>query len=376
MASASSFPEDLPDAEHFTATVASPERTTNGQYAWWISDEGLKAPVSIINYMRETTAPQPGNNRYLDYRPESERVLIARHDPNFDWPLLNDINRPYDDTNKSLQRIINIGQIETLMRNSNADQLLSMRSSVRHDHTVENHFVVSNPANGGLKKDLSLKTLDAKSISQDELNALYLEPNQLITREVIKLVQFRGRPAAHPSDEIIGMQIGEAEVASTEAKSNHFDLVPVILEFQISLGVASDGGNLPIHQSVASPLYLVFKVYMELWNPYTIPMLIGDATMDSKRGFSDIEVVINHLPRFSIVNKRTSESTTGSLPTVRIRWSDHHAKKLLRPGMVFRTSLPLGSKCLGSNPRRPQYWYHSIPAGLPHPRQMLRRLHG
>ena len=345
---ASNYPPDAHTFDDFEATAALPVATSSGQFAWWISDEGLKAPVRAENALMDTLAGLTDSACYLDYTPESKRGLMARHDPNFDFPLFFDINDPNDSTDKSLQRVVSPGQVNALLTNKDIAERATITSSCKHNHTLENRFVLSDTANGGLKKDLSfLKTLDPDTVSQSELDALYSDPNSLITNEVVKLIQFRGTPTAYPTDEIIGMQITEADLATTETKTNHFDLVPVISEFQASLGVASDGGNTTSSTITDSPLYLVYKIYLELWNPYTVPMLIGDTTMDDSRGFSDIEVGIKNLPSYTIVNNNTATTAIGSLPNIRIRWSDHHDRKILRPGMVFRTSLPLDPSSSG-----------------------------
>ncbi|MGB0413482.1 MAG: hypothetical protein ACPGJU_03465 [Coraliomargarita sp.] len=339
---ASNYPTNASDFENFDATTAHTVPSPTGQFAWWVSDEGLKAAVPAETRLLETLEALAEPESYLDYTPKAKRTLMARHDPNFDFPLFFDINNQSDSTDESLKRLVSSNQVAALLTGKDADEQATILSSFRHNHTLENRFVLSDPDNGGLKKDLSfLKTLDANTVSQSELDTLYAEPDSLITPEVIKLVQFRGNPTASPSDEIIGMQIGEDDIATTEAKANHFDLVPVISELQVSLGVATDGGNVSNSTITDSPLHLVYKIYLELWNPYTIPILIGDTTMDESRGFSDVVIEINNLPSFTIVNNSTTDNAVGALPDIRIRWSDHQSQKILRPGMVFRTSLPL-----------------------------------
>ncbi|MEN8724127.1 MAG: hypothetical protein ABF325_00970 [Lentimonas sp.] len=338
-------------SKDFSPTRVAAQDLEHGQYAWWVPDEGVKAPISVHNDLHDTLDNLPEGDSYLDYNLRSNKVLHARHDPNFDYDLLFDIHDQSDPTATLLNQTIAPDQVGILTVNKPQDERDSIQATFRHNHTLRNRFVLSDPSNGGLKKDLSfLKTLDVATTSQALLDTLYEEPNSLITPEVIRLMQFRGNPTAYPSDEIIGMQIAEDSVAITEAKTNHFDLLPVITELQVSLGVAAGDGNASNSSTTDSSVYLAYKIYLELWNPYTIPIMIGDRDMPDALGFSDIAVEIKNLPDYTITNDNSGESTSGTAPDIRIKWSDHRSAKILRPGMVFRTSLPLDPSGDSRNP--------------------------
>ena len=346
--SASSHHPD--QSNHFLPTRVTAQDLDHGQYAWWISDEGMKAATSVRQALHEALEALPEGERYLDYNLNSNKVLHARHDPNFDYHLLFDINDPGSSTKVLMDHVIYQDQVAILAANKSQDDRDTIQAAFRHDHTLRNRFVLSDPRNGGLKKDLSfLKTLDFSTTTQAQLDTLYNEPNHLITKESIQLVQFRGNPTAHPSNEIIGMQLGEDTIETTEAKANHFDLLPVITELQISLGIAAEDGNAAHSSTTDSSVYLVYKVYLELWNPYTVPIMIGDNNLPDSLGFSDIAVEIKNLPNFNITNNNSASSAIGSIPNIRVKWSDHRRPKILRPGMVFRTSLPLDSGSLSNS---------------------------
>lgn len=331
-------------SNNFLPTRVAAQGLDHGQYAWWISDEGMKAATSVHEALHKALDALPEGDRYLDYNFNSNKLLHARHDPNFDYHLLFDINDQSSSIKELLDQVIYQDQIEILAANKSQADREKIRATFRHDHTLRNRFVLSDPSNGGLKKDLSfLKTLDFATTTQAQLDTLYNEPNNLITKGAIQLLQFRGNPTAHPSNEIIGMQLGEDTIATTEAKANYFDLLPVITELQVSLGIASEGGNASNSSTTDSSVYLVYKVYLELWNPYTVPIMIGDSNMPDSLGFSDIAVEIENLPNFNITNNNSASSVIGSIPNIRIKWSDHRSSKILRPGMVFQTTLPLDS---------------------------------
>jgi|SaaInlStandDraft_1057018.scaffolds.fasta_scaffold02321_6 hypothetical protein len=337
-------------SNNFLATRVAVQGIDHGQYAWWISDEGMKAATSVHDALHDTLDALPEGKRHLDYNLNSNKVLHARHDPNFDYHLLFDINDPSGATKALMDQVIYQDQIAILAAHQSQDDQDTIQAKFRHDYTLRNRFVLSDPSHGGLKKDLSfLKTLDFTTTTQAQLDTLYNEPNNLITKGSIQLVQFRGNPTAHPSNEIIGMQLSETTIATTEAKANHFDLLPVITELQISLGIAAEDGKAANSLMTDSSIFLVYKVYLELWNPYTVPIMIGDSNMPDSLGFSDLTVEIKNLPDFNITNNNSASSAIGSMPNLRIKWSDHQSPKILRPGMVFRTSLPLDSGSISNS---------------------------
>ncbi|CAA6692020.1 MULTISPECIES: hypothetical protein [unclassified Lentimonas] len=326
--------------------------TTDAQatrYAWWISDEGAKAPVSVTTELTSRIEALEDDSALLDYNLRSKEVLSARHDPVFDYDLFFDIDDDNSTVDESLEIALSSKQVELLIGDKTSNDQNQIKASFLHDFTLRNEFVFSNPLHGGLKKDLSLlKTLDATTSTQAEIDSTFEEPNGLLTPDAIKLIQFRGNPTAYPTDEIMGMQIEDDTIAAANARVSHFNLTPVITEFQLSLGIATDGGNVSNSTITDSPIHIIQKVYIELWNPYTIPILIGDDTMADSRGFSDLRVEIKNLPSFLITNNGTGDTGTGSIPDIDILWSDHHTgPKILRPGMVYRTSLPLDPSSSG-----------------------------
>ena len=244
-------------------------------YAWWVADEGIKAAITPIKGIKSAT----GHAAYLDYTAETAFVRTALHDPVFDLAALPTASDPESARIDHLNRAVSRHQIAQL--GHGLQDRDAIEAALVHSHCLRNRFVLSNPLDGGLKKDLSyLKTMDAASITQAELDKLYQDPENLITPDLTQLVQFRGRPTAIPASDAIGMRLPEATVAEIAAKTNDFTIAPVIVDFKFSAAVAADA--LGKHQSKSareevsnSPVYLVYKLYLKLWNPYTIPMRLG-----------------------------------------------------------------------------------------------------
>ncbi|MGZ0656818.1 hypothetical protein ACWPKO_05795 [Coraliomargarita sp. W4R53] len=326
------------------------EINSNGdEIGWWISDEGVKAPVQIVTGHEEEYEDLPDEDLYLDYDGESERVLSALHDPVFDFTDLIDITEADSELIQRLQRAPSTDSIRILTDSFDSTAREKIDAELNNSATLTNAFVLSDPVNGGLKKDLSyLKVLPSDSTSQSDLNTLFADEDNLITPAAVELLNFRGNPSAFPAEEIIGMQLPYATIDEAQNETAHLTIAPVITEFQFIAGVAADGQGASLDTSTDSSLYVVYKAYLELWNPYTIPMRIGDPTLASDLGYSDLKVVIRNLPDFTISNSDTGLATvSGSLGEISLLWSDSPSAKTLRPGMVFSQTLPLDS--LNSN---------------------------
>jgi Tfp pilus assembly protein PilX len=307
--------------------------------AWWISDEGTKAPISMIEGI-DSIIDDLEEESYLDYDTDSLQVIATRHDPIFDFKELFDIQTADADELSKFKRLLNRTHVKLLTDGDSLSERIS--AELIHSSTLSNAFVLSNPTDGGLKKDLSyLKVLDSTTSTQAELNTLFADTEELITPASIDLVNFRGNPTAFPTDEIIGMQLPYETVQEAEAQTANFMLAPVLTEFQFALGVAADSEGNSLDTNSDSPLYVVYKAYLELWNPYTIPIRIGDESMASEIGYSDLRIVISNLPNFEITNNDLAVTPVqGTLNEISILWSDYSNAKTLRPGMVYLQTLP------------------------------------
>lgn len=114
--------------------------------------------------------------------------------------------------------------------------------------------MLSNPTDGGLKKDLSyLKVLDPTATSQSNLDTLYSDPDSLITPAAVELINFKGNPTAFPSDEIMGMRLPYATVQEAHNETANFTIAPVITEFQFITGVAADGQGASLDTTKTHP---------------------------------------------------------------------------------------------------------------------------
>jgi len=327
-------PEDLP-------AVRAPLQPAEGgevRYAWWISDEGIKAAVSPVDGLAEG-AHDPASFDVLDYNPRTLRTATTGYDSVFDFDDLDLSGRISPDTMDSLRRAVGTEQLSLIA--SAAPDPAAVGAELLHDVVLDNRFVLANPLDGGLKRDLSyLKVLDSETTTDADLEALFEDPDGRITREMVRLVNFEADPTFSYETEDIGMRIFEDSAADANGAGTNFSLVPVVTEFQLSAGVAADRGKPDDDVVQEADLYFVNKLYLELWNPYTVPFRIGDPAMVPDLGFSDLRIEIDNLPNYTITNLESDASVSGSIPPIAFLWSDYKEDKSLRPGMVYRETLP------------------------------------
>jgi hypothetical protein len=313
--------------------------------AWSIIDEGVKAPVRLNDDIHKILENHPSDEQYMDYPLLSNRLLPLIIDEAFDYPELFDLKTLSEADKKLLQRAQSSRDLSLLADAFDSGAVAAIEASVGESATLQNFFVLSNPLEGGLKKDLSyLKTVAPDNYTQAKVNQDYDDPNGLLTPDMAQLIQFEGNPTAEAGADIVGMQLAADYVTDIRAKAADFSLSPVITEFQLTAGIAADDEGLwksaDRGTATDSAVYLVYKLYLEIWNPYTVPMRLGDPSLPASLGYSDLRIEVKNLPRFTITNSSTGSSISDQIPDISILWSDYASYKLMRPGMVYEQALP------------------------------------
>jgi hypothetical protein len=358
-------PEAAPLLNQFAPTVAEVVKIADGRasYAYWVSDEGLKAAVSPINTIKHTDDLLDGIDNLYDYNNTSALVLEAVQDPVFDFPLLYSINDSDPDDEALILRAISAKQLELFSQGRALDERMAVSAALKHHLVTHNNFVLTNPIEGGLKKDLSfLKSKDPASFTQSELDSIYSDPDGLLKTPIAEFVQFRGNPRFVSNAETIGMKLTHDTAEGIDEQAVDFTIAPIITEFQLSGGIAADRltkqikvvddegeeeiriTSMGLDEVTESPVFFVHKIHLELWNPFTTPMRIGDANMPADLGYSDLRISVKNLPSFIIENVTvTGNSFSGSIPDISLKWSEQTGNtfgKTLRPGMVYFQTLP------------------------------------
>ena len=91
----------------------------------------MKAATSVDEALHEALDELPEGDRYLDYNLNSNKVLHARHDPNFDYHLLFDINDLGSSTKALLDQVIYQDQIGILAANKSQNDRDTIQASLQ-----------------------------------------------------------------------------------------------------------------------------------------------------------------------------------------------------------------------------------------------------
>lgn len=342
--------EGLEDKRFNLPAAAVPLRELEGSgrvaYAWWVSDDGAKAALRPVRgILAESLEPEARG--YLDYNENSLHAARFRQDPAFDFPQLYDLSE--SERLGKIEGAQSTNQLAILSRDLSGEARARIRSEFAHTVCLENRFVLSNPLDGGLKKDLSyVKTLLPEDRSDETLQRLYEDPDDLLREAAARLIQHRGNPSAKRRTRSNAKMLLTADSAETAAERlQYFSLAPVVTELQLVLALAAT----PLRNGegeasgASDQLHLAHRLTLELWNPYTVPFLLGEAGGGGQTGHSDLRLVIRNLPSYHLT-KRSDGGTaaSGTLPEINLLWSRDSGiaryRKLLRPGMVFRKSIP------------------------------------
>ncbi|MGE9291482.1 MAG: hypothetical protein ACQKBT_10860 [Puniceicoccales bacterium] len=330
-----------PEAFHpVRAELVELEASQSG-FAWWIGDEGTKASIAVQDELVVDLAGLPEDAAYLDYGTYSAQVLSQTSNPTFPYHLLYDYTTA---SSSDLSAIDSLGYEDDLRlawAGGTATEEETLEAQSLHDVTPGNLFVLSNPIDGGLKKDLSyLKTLDPETLTEATIESLYGSTAEDLTPEAIEFFHFQGDPASTQPVKGQSLLIPGETLAETRALDSRFTFAPIITEFQLAGGVAAEDGDLSNATVQPSDIYFVYRIYLDIWNPYTVPMRIGDGAGDGETNSWDLRIEIQNLPSGTVTNDDTLDSQSVTLPDISLLWSDWADGKTLRPGMNFEEIFP------------------------------------
>ena len=142
------------------------DKPVEGNYAWWISDEGIKAKINVSDSyldLQEEDSIAAGYRASLSHRPAPD-LLISEdaYDPS---------------VYKNLLDLDMFSYFDTLSPPPPEGQTL--RQDYFFDFTPSSFGVLSNPRQGGLKKDLSIAFDIPEAFTKDVNGFLTFDPEKL-----------------------------------------------------------------------------------------------------------------------------------------------------------------------------------------------------
>ncbi|MFL2832362.1 MAG: hypothetical protein ACJ0BK_01965 [Coraliomargaritaceae bacterium] len=307
-----------------------------GEFAYWISDEGLKASIvlpdrwfglDLKNYedrnfdfnsgstwRRERTRKMSG--AIFNIRSDLENTLGSGA---VNSPLTHFVSNPDDPQDDGIITFSNFERSLTLSDLALGaldlpEEYLDFRAP---DYTTINYFTLTNTLDGGFRQDLSqmrrmYDSLAGATPSQTDLDLVYSNPQwDYLTPEVYKFINF---DRDHNFDPLTTPQAIEPSVPDDFKDLDvAFPTAPIVTEFiwNAGLGVRSLTGG-----KISRDVYLYFYSVGELLNPFGFPLALDNETGAYPGDFSDILLRISNLPTITIKNL-----DSGSVP-VEIDLSD------------------------------------------------------
>lgn len=239
---------------------------TIGTYAYYVSDEGVKASLDAM-------PSQSMNHSYYSANAAQDRIpqLGGRAPAGFqDVATFDGFSGAVQER---LARIVDRGQLE-LLDPANVDTA-KLRQH-RHDFTTQSYGLLVDTAQGRLKKDLSVNPST--------------ELGTAITSYLNTITSTRAQA------------VSGARVTISEPVMNgelSYIVAPVITQFSFQAAVFNGPGESPSIASrrVNPNLETRARFFVEIWNPYTDTLVIPNG--------SDLRVLIRNLPEVTVKTQNT-----------------------------------------------------------------------
>lgn len=293
-----------------------------GEFAYWISDEGLKASIALPDrwfgldlenyedrnfdfdsgstWLRERARKMSG--AIFNIRSDLENTLGPSA---ANSPLTHFVSNPDDPQDDGIVTFSNFERSQTLSDLALGaidlpEEYLEFRTP---DFTTVNYFTLTNTLDGGYRQDLShmrrlYNGLAGSTPSQTDLDLIYDAPQwDYLTPQVYSFINF---DQDHNFDPLSTPQAIKPSVPDDYADLNvAFPTAPIVTEFiwNAGLGVRSlSGGN------ISRDVYLYYYSVGELLNPFGFPLALDNGTGAWPGDSSDILLRISNLPSITIKN--------------------------------------------------------------------------
>ncbi|MGE9292996.1 MAG: hypothetical protein ACQKBW_05235, partial [Puniceicoccales bacterium] len=236
-----------------------------GGYGWWISDEGVKARINVLDPYRELAAVDTESAEELsDEQIEAmarQRYRMAVSQETGAALLLGaaqvarSLDPAVDDDRDFLERICTLNQMDLYPAVDGQESLLSADNLV-HDVTVQSMGVLADVRAGGLKHDLTA-AFDSGETAPPGFPAAWWN----------RLKSYYAST---------GQAALTAQVDTTGVSQSYFPVL-VKTNFQLTLfkGPAETGGDIP-HWAEGRKLYIGLGVAFSLHNPYNAELTLPE----------------------------------------------------------------------------------------------------
>lgn len=237
---------------------------TYGRYAWWVGDEGVKAPVAVPDTSGTLTAA-PYDSPDLRGRVRQQLAVGAGAASTGGSPVFE----PRDANNAPLvagDRVLTASQLGFLRNSANGQLGLALQRANYHVWTPNNLAVLADSRRGGLRQDLSLAPgLLGSAFAAWTNYPAYTESYVPVDPETVDpALAAIAPPAISPA---YGSDPVRRRLRITPpliGEGGAHQIAPVLSHFLLSFNVRTAGDT-----AAARPFELAARWLVSLWNPYT-----------------------------------------------------------------------------------------------------------
>ena len=276
-----------------------------GRYAWWVGDQGVKAPVGLGD---ATAAVTGGSFDTAEARARiRQQIALGAAPTNFE---------PRDANNAALvadRRLFASNQLPFLRNASNVQIGIGTVQQNFHHWSPDNQAVLANPALGGLKQDLSIDpTLLGTSFAAWADYGTHMEAP-------VAAAAATTPPASSPFPDYGADPIRRRHVMTPHAidgAASH-QIAPVLTYFLLTFNVRT------VNNSTAAnaPLEIRALWTVSLWNPYTAALVPEDLQITVTGLPNNVRIVNDHPDRLGqVVGTFSPSATFGSPLTLSLPW--------------------------------------------------------
>ena len=235
-----------------------------GRYAWWVGDEGVKAPVAVPDTSGTLTAA-PYDSADLRGRVRQQLAVGAGAASTGGSPVFE----PRDGNNAPLvagDRVLTASQLGFLRNSANGQLGLAVQRANYHVWSPNNLAVLADSRRGGLRQDLSLAPgLLGSAFTAWTNYPAYTESYLPVDPETVDpALAAIAPPAISPA---YGSDPVRRRLRITPpliAEGGAHQVAPVLSYFLLSFNVRTAGDT-----AAARPFEIAARWMVSLWNPYT-----------------------------------------------------------------------------------------------------------
>jgi hypothetical protein len=247
--------------------AAAAANTAIGRYAWWVGDQGVKAPVAVPDLTAAVTAaPYDSADRRVRLRQQLALGAGAADGSG------NPIFEPRDNNNAALvagQKITDANQFAFLRSSGNAQIGRARVQQNFHQWSPNNFAVLANTKLGGLRQDLSLKPDLLGGAFAAWLDfPTYMEPVGAADPAALS------GPAILPAYGDDPLRRRYRMTPHQIDGSGSHQVAPVLTYFMVTFNVRTR------NETTVSPFEIRARWMVSLWNPYTGALVPEDLRIE------------------------------------------------------------------------------------------------